>query len=76
MRQFPDIFVKRSNTEKACQSSTISTHHSDSFEILSYEQLISNASAPQYDGPHVFGLEGFIQISVKDLLFMLACSFE
>lgn len=69
VRQFPDIFVKRSNTfltEKALQSSIISPHYSEFLEILSYEKLILNASAPQYDYPHILGLERFIQISVKD----------
>lgn len=59
VRQFPDIFVKKSNTyltEKALQSHIISPHSSDFLEILSYEKLILNASAPQYDYPHILGL--------------------
>lgn len=68
VRQFPDIFVKRSNTfltEKALQSSIISPHHSDFLETLWYEKLILNAPALQYDYPHIFGLGRFIQISIK-----------
>lgn len=69
VRQFPDIFVKRSNTfltEKALQSSIKFPRNSGFLEILSYEKLILNASVPQYDYPHIFGLKRFIQISVKD----------